>query len=257
MANSHSIRSDRNHWVACRECPLDQCDGLRPHDAESVRYLQEFKEGELSLTRSGALLNQGAPSPHIYTLLDGIMIRQVKLQDGSRQIVNFMFPGDLVGLQAAIDQDMEHSVEALTDCRLCVFPRDRFTDLVTRFPRFSYDVIWLAAKEESALESHLVALGKRNAHERVAYLALYLVQRGIMTGLAEANGRARLEIPITQRQIADMLGLSLVHTNRTMQALRQSNLLHWDGDGITIEDMEAACDYAKFDGLDDKPRPFL
>lgn len=257
MTSTHSIRSDRNQWVPCSECPLEECEGLRPHDTESERYLQEFKEGELSLSRSAALLNQGAPSPHIYTLLDGIMIRQVKLEDGSRQIVNFMFPGDLVGLQAAIDQDMQHSVEALTDSRLCVFQRHKFTDLITRFPRFAYDVIWLAAKEESALESHIVALGKRNAHERVAYLALYLVQRGIMTGLADTNGQARLDIPVTQRQIADMLGLSLVHTNRTMQALRKSNLLHWDSEGITIEDMEAACDYAKFGGLDKEPRPFL
>lgn len=209
------------------------------------------------LSRSAALLDQGALNPHIYTLLDGIMIRQVKLEDGGRQIVNFMFPGDLIGLQAAIDQKMKHSVQALTDSRLCVFPREKFSDIVTRLPRFAYDVIWLAAKEESALESHIVALGKRNAHERVAYLALYLVQRGIMTGLAETDDKARLEIPVTQRQIADMLGLSLVHTNRTMQALRQSNLLHWDSEGITIEDMEAACDYAKFDGLDDEPRPFL
>ena len=136
-------------------------------------------------------------------------------------------------------------------------PKNKFTDLIARFPRFAYDVIWLAAKEESALESHLVALGKRNAHERVAYLALYLVQRGIMTGLADTNGQARLDIPVTQRQIADMLGLSLVHTNRTMQALRKSNLLHWDSEGITIENMDAACDYAKFDGLDSEPRPYL
>ncbi len=257
MISSHPIRSDRHHWVACSECPLQQCEGLRPHDSESERYLQEFKEGELFLARNAALLNQGGPSPHLYTVLDGVLIRQVKLDDGSRQIVNFMFPGDLVGLQAAIDQDMAHSVQALTDVRLCVFQRDRFTDLITGFPGFAYDVIWLAAKEESALESHLVALGKRNAHERVAYLAVYLVQRGLMTGLTRKDGKARLRIPITQRQIADMLGLSLVHTNRTMQALRKSNLLHWDSDAITIEDMEAACDFAKFDGLDDAPRPYL
>lgn len=257
MVNSHPIRSDRKQWTPCAECPLERCEGLQPHDAKRVAYLQEFKEGELSVARSAALLNQGSPSPHIYTVLDGVLIRQVKLEDGSRQIVNFMFPGDLIGLQAAIDQDMSHSVEALTDARLCVFQRERFSDLITRFPGFAYDVIWLAAKEESALESHIVALGKRNAHERVAYLAVYLIQRGIMTGMAEKNGGTRLQVPITQRQIADMLGLSLVHTNRTMQVLRGSNLLHWDSEGITIEDMDAACDYAKFGGLDSGPRPYL
>ncbi|MXP10523.1 cyclic nucleotide-binding domain-containing protein [Altererythrobacter halimionae] len=257
-ANSvHTIKSDRSRWVPCNACPLETCEGLRPHDPDRVAILQEFKEGELQLSRNAALLNQGAPSPHIYTVLDGVLLRQVKLEDGSRQIVNFMFPGDLVGLQAAIDQNMEHSVEALTDATLCVFQRDKFSDLIARQPHFAYDVIWLAAKEESALESHLVALGKRNAHERVAYLAVYLVQRGIQTGLAQDNGEARLSIPITQRQIADMLGLSLVHTNRTMQALRQSNLLHWDSDTIIIEDMDAACDYAKFDGLNGAPRPYL
>lgn len=257
MKISQPIEAGRDQWIPCRECPLQHCEGLLAHDPEREKFLQEFKQGEISVARNGTLLKQGTASPHLFTLLDGVLIRQVKLDDGSRQIVNFMFPGDLVGLQAALDNDMNHSVTALTESRLCVFQRGQFTDLIARFPSFAYDVIWLAAQEESALESHLVALGKRSAHERVAYLALYLIERGIMTGLVDGNGEARLAIPITQRQIADMLGLSLVHTNRTMQALRKSNLLHWDSEGITIEDMDAARDYAQFDGIGNGPRPYL
>ena len=117
--------------------------------------------------------------------------------------------GDLVGLQGAFDEPSTHSVEALLASRLCVFHRPKFENLIAKHPRLGYDVIWMAAEEESALEEHLVALGRRSAKERVAYLAVFLMDRA--KGVDMAGDDNRLALPIRQAQIADMLGLSLVH----------------------------------------------
>jgi CRP-like cAMP-binding protein len=244
----------RENRIPCALCPLAACRGLRPLDAIQVDYMERFKKGELSVDRGTQVLVQGQRSAHVFTLLEGVLIRFKLLEDGRRQIVNFMFPGDLIGLQAAMGAPLAHGVEALTGARLCVFARDRFAQLIKNHPDLGYDVIWLAAKEEEALEEHLVALGQRTARERIAYLAVFLVQRAMETGLSQDG---TLALSVTQTQIADMLGLSLVHTNRTMQALRQANLISWNLNEIQIGDMEAAREFARFDHAESRPRPYL
>ena len=246
--------SGNENRIPCALCPLAACKGLRPLDAAQVAYMERFKQGELSIDRGNQVLVQGQRSAHVFTVLEGVLIRFKLLEDGRRQIVNFMFPGDLIGLQAAMGEPLAHGVEALTGARLCVFARGRFPELVHNHPELGYDVIWLAAKEEAALEEHLVALGQRTARERIAYLAVFLVQRAIETGLAQGNS---LALTVTQTQIADMLGLSLVHTNRTLQTLRQSNLIMWTLNEIQIADMDAARDYARFDHPQETRRPYL
>ncbi len=181
-------------------------------------------------------------------------IRFRLLEDGRRQIVNFLFPGDLVGLQAALGEPLSHGVEALTPATLCVFARERFPELIRLHPELGYDVIWLAAKEEEALAEHLVTLGQRTARERIAYLAVFLVQRAMETGMARG---ASVTLSVTQTQIADMLGLSLVHTNRTLQALRQANLIGWNLSEIQIPDLQAARDFAQFDQPPARQRPYI
>lgn len=237
----------------CITCPLLACEGLRPPDPEQRAWLQAFKAGEIRVAKGDTVLAQGAWSTGVFTLLSGMLVRYRLLEDGRRQIINFMFPGDLVGLQGAFDDPLLHGVEALTPALLCHFPRDRFFDLVTSHPRLSFDVTWLAAKEEAALEEHIVALGQRSARERIAYLALFLVQRGIDTGMTRDGV---LEIAVNQSQIADMLGLSLVHTNRTLQALRRAELVSWTASEISIPDMATARAFAHFDA-GHSPRPFI
>lgn len=239
--------------VPCPQCPLGTCPGLRPHDAVQAETLLRYKQGELRVGRGASVLRQGDTTSNLFTVLEGVLIRSRLLADGRRQIVNFMFPGDLVGLQAVAGEPLPHSVDALTPAVLCVFPRDGFPDLVRTHPRLGADAIWLAAKEEEALEEHLVTLGQRNARERIAYLAVYLVTRAIETGLAD---RPVLALTVTQAQIADMLGLSLVHTNRTLQSLRQASMLRWSLNELEIPDLEAACAYAQFKPSD-RPRPYL
>lgn len=246
--------ADGKSMIDCVNCPLLGCPGLRDHTVEQLRRIREFKEGELSLDRGLQAFIQGAQSAHVYTVLSGVLIRYRLLDDGTRQIINFHFPGDLVGLQATLSEPMKHSVEALTDARMCVFPRDGFIDFIGSNPHLGYDVIWLAAKEESALEEHLVALGRRSARERIAYLAIFLLERGQGTCVAEGN---RLRLSVTQTQIADMLGLSLVHTNRSLQALRRDGLIEWTLNEIYVPEIEAAKEFVSFDTALDQPRPFL
>ena len=152
--------------MPCRQCPLAACPGLRPHEPEEIPHIERFKIGEVKLARGELLIEQDITRGGLYTLLDGVMMRYRSLEDGRRQIVNIVFPGDLVGLQGAFGEPASHSVEALLPSRLCVFDSANYYDLIVAQPSLGYDITWLAAKEELALEEHLVALGRRSAKER-------------------------------------------------------------------------------------------
>ena len=239
----------------CVHCPLQERRGLRQLDEAQTQYINRIKGGELLVDRGETVLAEEASATHLFTVLDGVLIRLHSLEDGRRQIVNFMFPGDLVGLQAAFDDPSTHSVEAVTPARLCVFDRSTFIELIKDNPRLGYDVTWLAAKEETALENHIVSLGQRSARERVIFLAVWLIDRAQATGVAgEGN---KLALPITQSQIADMLGLSLVHTNRTIRALHNEGLVHWGQKEICVPDMNSAADLVGIIRSDDSDRPFI
>ena len=238
----------------CLQCPLLDCEGLRALDQGQLKFMQDFKQGEFTIDKGTQSLVQGSISPHVYTLLEGVLFRYRILADGRRAIVNFVFPGDLIGLQGAMDDPLMHGCEALTAATLCVFSRDRVTELFAQQPRLGYDLTWLAAKEESALEELLMSIGRRTAQERLVYLAIFLIERGLATGLVK---KSTLQISITQAQIGDTLGLSLVHTNRTLQALRRKGLVNWSLSSISIPDLDAAREFAHYDGNGTGTRPYI
>lgn len=239
----------------CVKCPLLDCPGLRPLDETQRAYMNGIKEGERRFERGDPLVHEDEDVRHLYSVLEGVLIRYRTLEDGRRQIVNFMFPGDLVGLQGAFDEPSSHSVEALIPSRLCHFKRSDFVHLIKDNPQLGYDVTWLAAKEETALEGHIVSLGQRSAKERVVFLAVWLLDRALATCVA--NEGNTLSIPVTQSQIADMLGLSLVHTNRTIRALDKEGLVEWNAREICVPDMDKASQYANFDRSRKGHRPYI
>ena len=241
--------------VPCVDCPLQRCDGLRELSPEHLAYMATFKQGEVKGKRGSVVISQNDSSERLYTVLEGLLIRYRRLEDGRRQITNFMFPGDLVGLQAAFDEPTPHGVEVLIPARLCHFRRDAFPDLVGSYPDLGFDLTWMAAREEVILEEHLVAVGRRSASERVAYLAVWLVERGAAVGLSSSENT--LDIPIRQGQIADMLGLSLVHTNRTVKSLAREDIVHWTPSSIHIPDLDRAARHAHFRLRPEREKPFI
>ncbi len=244
-----------DHPIPCRVCPLQHCPGLRPLEERQLDYMQAFKQGEVRIERLETVMRQGETMRGLYTVLEGVLIRYRELDDGRRQIVNFMFPGDLIGLQSAFEEPSSHSVAALLPARLCVFDQGGFSELIGQHPGLGYDLTWLAAKEETALEEHMVAVGRRSAKERVTYLAVWLLDRAVGVQMVDAENR--LALPIKQAQIADMLGLSLVHTNRTIKELARAGMVEWKPGEICVPDLDAASEYAQFDRTIDQHRPFI
>jgi CRP-like cAMP-binding protein len=227
---------------------------FRAFTPEELRFVSGFKRGELVAETGSAILSEGAHSAQMFTLLSGWAFRYKMLEDGRRQILNYLLPGDLVGLQGSVLGQMEHSVEALTPTVLCVFQRDKLDDLFTQHPGLGFDITWLASREERMLDENLLSLGRRSALERAAYLLAFLHLRAMSVGLAE---RKKLLVPITQQHVADTLGLSLVHTNKTLKKLAEKKLIRWLDRACEVIDAEGLHEVAGWEGISERGRPLI
>ena len=234
----------------CTECPLRPLPAFREFTPTELAFMSRFKRGELSVDRGATVLAEGSNSAHIYTVLSGLGFRYKLLPDGRRQILNFVMAGDLIGLQSGLIGEMQHSVEALSPLLLCVFEREKLADLYRDNPGLAFDVTWIAAREEQMLDENLLSVGRRSAMERAAYLLAFLASR-----IRTRKGVAL--IPITQQHVADTLGLSLVHTNRTLRRLTQRQLIQWQDGGCVVTELEALARAAGWEPVKETNRPFL
>ena len=243
-----------NQLTPCEQCPLRGRSCLREFDAEELSFIKEFKVDELRVEPGASFLREGSRSEQLYTVLSGWAFRYKMLDDGRRQILNYALPADMVGLQGALMREMEHSVEALTPLVLCVFPRAKLWELYSRFPSLAFDATWLAAREEQLIDENLVSLGRRTALERAAYLLLHPFARAEESGLVK-NGA--IQFPFTQQHLADTLGMSLVHTNKTLKRLYQSKAVRWKDRVFEIADRAALEAIAGGNVSQQRPRPFI
>jgi CRP-like cAMP-binding protein len=228
---------------------------FRNFEPEELAFVSQFKRGELSVERGATVVAEGRTSPHLYTALTGWGFRYKLLPDGRRQILNYILPGDLIGLQGTLMGDMQHSVEALSPMLLCVFERGQLGELYRNYPGLAFDVTWIAAREERMLDENLLSVGRRSALERAAYLIAFLCERAMLVGL---NGGKKLpDIPITQQHVADTLGLSLVHTNKTLRRLVQRGFIAWRDRGCGVLDLDGLKDVAEWSGLGESTRPLI
>jgi CRP-like cAMP-binding protein len=243
-----------SHRVPCQQCPLRTMPHLRPFQPDELRFVSTFKTGELVADTGTVVLSEGAHSAHLFTLLSGWAFRYKTLEDGRRQILNYVLPGDLIGLQGSVIGEMQHSVEALSPVVLCVFQRDRLASLFTQHPGLAFDITWLASREERMLDENLLSVGRRTAMERAAYLIAFIYQRATEVGLGE--GRTLL-IPITQQHVADTLGLSIVHTNKTLRKLAERGFIRWRDRVCEVLDADALKELAGWHGAPDGKRPLI
>jgi CRP-like cAMP-binding protein len=217
--------------LSCYECALRACGLFKPAGPDELSSINQIKREHLVVAAGREIIRVGDNAPELYTLYSGWAFRFKKLPDGRRQILNFLLPGDLLGLQAAMFDAALHSIEALTEAQLCVLPRRKVWALFGEMPALAFDVVWLGSREESIVDENLTSAGRRTASERVAALIVALYKRARALGLVAEQTFA---FPLTQQHIADALGLSLVHTNKTLARLRRMGMFTRSNHMLTL-----------------------
>lgn len=206
-------------------------EAFLPVAPEELETIESFRAGSRRVAAGASIIDEHRPSSELFTLYAGWAFRYKTLSDGRRQILSFLLPGDFIGLQDEFADGHTHGVEAASDTTLCVFPRGRLWELFHAQPKLGYDITWLAAREEKLVDDNLVTTGRRNAAERVAMLLMHLYRRAQRVGMVRDGW---VEFPFNQQHLADALGLSLVHTNKTLRRLQNLGLYKLDGGWLRI-----------------------
>jgi CRP-like cAMP-binding protein len=211
-------------------------------ETELLRGLSDSPE---RLPAGTELIAEGERLEHPRLLLAGWACRQRYLSDGRRQIFDFILPGDLYGLCLR--------PQAVALCNVVTLTRATITDASAlgdavlshpdAYPGLTTASLMSASADEAYLLNQMVRIGRQTAYERVAHLILELHHRLITVGLA-ADGY--MPLPLTQEVIADALGLSIVHLNRTLQQLRRDGIVEVKGGIARLLDMSRLRNIADF-----------
>ena len=204
---------------------------LTPLDASAIDTLQTAARHARHIHCHGEIFREGRPVDGAMLLLEGWTARVRQLPDGRRQLVSFGLPGDLLGYCQFDGARAASTVVALNAVTICPLPDPASSPALERAFAIS------RALDEAHLLAQITRLGRLNAHERLLDFLLELHDRLTASGLAE-NGR--FHIPLTQESLADALGLTPVHLNRTIQEARRSGELTWVGREVKIHDPAAA-----------------
>ncbi|WP_299025715.1 Crp/Fnr family transcriptional regulator [uncultured Sulfitobacter sp.] len=239
----------------CVNCPLRTLSIFDPLDEREIGFMQKFKAGELEVEPQTTLMMEGSNSPQLYTVLEGMGLRYKTLETGDRTVINFVLPGDFIGLQAGVMKEMQHSVEATTEMKLCVFDRKMLWTMFRDHPERAFDLTWIAAVEEHILGESLAIIGHLDGLARIARAFVRLFDRAAALGMLQG---AEMPLPYRQQDLADSLGLSLVHTNKTLKIMREKGIAEWRKGSLNILDYKAMCEMAQLD-VDREPmtRPLI
>jgi CRP/FNR family transcriptional regulator len=227
----------------CANCAWRASEVFLPIPASECEAIQSFRRGTRVVEAGRTIIDEHHPSKQLFTLYSGWAFRYKTLKDGRRQILSFLLPGDFLGLQDEFADGQTHGVEAATTATLCMFDRADLWKMFQSQPKLGYDITWLAAREEKIVDDNLVTAGRRSAIERVAMLLMHLYRRAERVGM-EREGW--VQFPFQQQHIADALGLSLVHTNKTLRALQRLGLYRIERGWLRILEphaLEALGDY--------------
>jgi CRP-like cAMP-binding protein len=189
------------------------------------------------------IIREGDRPDHVHLMIEGWSCRYKMLADGTRQITAFLVPGDFCDTQITIFDEMDHSIGSLTDCRVAFVPRALIAEL-TEQPAIARALWWASLVDEAVLRAWIVNMGRREAQDRIAHLICELHVRLRNVGLAPGNS---FELPLTQEELSDALGLTSVHVNRTLKRLREDGLMTFRRQQIVITDVPALRKIADFD----------
>lgn len=212
---------------------IRKLEKFAPLSTSDRHLLDEVMHNRRSVGSHVDLIREGDAPSDVHLILDGFACRYKVLRDGRRQIMAYLLPGDFCDLHVFILKAMDHGIATLTGSIVVDIPRARVLELTER-PAIARALWWVALVDEATLREWLVNIGARSAEERVAHLLCEVLVRLETVGLTSEGG---YELPLTQTEIGETMGLSTVHMNRVIQSLRADGLITLNRKNVVIPDI--------------------
>ena len=206
--------------------------------------IEQLPERLLRIEPRKDILNGSWPAS-VHLLRTGIAGRYTLLGEGQRQITAFLVPGDCCDLRALLMGEMDHAVAAFGPCEVAVVPHERLFAAIKKHPRLGL-ALWGDTLLDAAIHREWVAnVGRRSAYPRIAHLLCEIWFRLKSVGISHDHA---FDLPLTQGDLGDATGLSVVHVNRTVKQLREDGLIRvGKGRVVQLLDWQRLTEVAEFD----------
>lgn len=216
-------------------------DDISAEEERTIRAsISEIRE----LRADQTFIRAGEEVHNSTILLEGLLCRYKDLREGQRQISELHVPGDWPDLHGFTLKYLDHNVMTLTPARIALMPHDKLREITERHPHLTR-VYWFSTNLDAAINREWeLSLGRRSAIARLAHLLCELHVRLGLVGLADDGG---YDLALTQTDLAECLGLTSVHVNRTLKQLRQRELVEFRAGRVTLLDLAGLRQVAEFD----------
>jgi CRP-like cAMP-binding protein len=204
-------------------------------DANEIRTLEAICPTPRVLARGDKIVQEGDRPDTVSLLLSGLACRYKVAEDGSRQIVGFMVPGDVCDLHVFILKQMDHGIEALSPVRVCEIARDNLLEIFGRDPNITRALWWSTLVDESTLREWVLNVTTRPALQRTAHLLSELCMRLETVGL---SGEGKYELHLTQEDLSDAVGMTRSHVSLSLAKMQEDGLLKLHRGKIEVVDVE-------------------
>jgi len=227
--------------VATSPGAFERSVGLPANEADRLGVL--VKSGARFLDTGCIISDEGDCPSSIKIVLSGWVAKYKSLPDGRRQMLGLAFSGDICDATALADEPIDHSVVALTPSKYAEIHRGDFLDLAGRSPQIM-KALWCSERRAAAIQREwILNIGQRKAPERIAHLMCEIfAQLKLLHQVQDET----CDFPLTQADIAEATGLTVVHVNRTLQGLRGAGMIELKDRHLHIRDARALRELAMF-----------
>ena len=227
--------------------PLIQKLERRDHLTDAERDVLQSSIDRVRTFEAGEDMIQEGDRPWVSTLiLDGFAARYKLLAKGSRQITAIHIAGDFVDLHGFLLKRMDHAITALSKCSVATVPHDNLLEITEKHPHLTR-LLWLSTVIDAAIHRQwLAAMGGRPAVAQVAHL---ICEMFVRLQSVERTQDDCFDFPLTQAELAEVLGMSHVHANRVLKELRGTGFVSWSAGKVCIKNWHRLAALAEFDPL--------
>lgn len=216
--------------------PIPESPLFRGLDRERVATLQALHGPQRRAERDTQMIRARDPAAPLITISRGWAFRYSLLPDGRRQILSFSLPGDTIGLGTLLTGAPTYPVQAAMAVVYSILSHERATQLLREASWFQDRALAALARERAEAEDAVTRLGQCSAEECVSSVLLEFYRRLARRGLAASN---TFMLDLTQQQLADYVGLTVVHLNRVLGRLRSRGFIATSGHRVTLLDVPA------------------
>jgi CRP-like cAMP-binding protein len=215
--------------------------GISDEDIQTIQALP-IAVKEYAADRS--VVRDGQRATECCLIVEGFCARSKTTSEGKRQILSLHIPGEIPDLMSLHLHVMDHDLSTLTACTLGFIAHETLRQLHRRRPNVA-EVFWRDTLIDAAMfREWIVNVGQRPAPARLAHVMVELRERLKVIGQVEEN---TFEMPLTQEQIGEALGITAVHANRVIKQLRDDGIVDFHRGRVTVLSEERFLELADFD----------